>query len=137
MDSLNQKDAMRLTGVQALVIACRPKQWIKNGLVFVPLISSATFESSTAVRHSATAAGAFCLLASAVYLMNDITDRNYDRTHPAKKMRPIAAGALSVRNAAFFSVILAGAAFCLAAFLGGKVLLVLALYTLCNLGYSL
>jgi 4-hydroxybenzoate polyprenyltransferase len=126
-----------VNGVQALAISCRPRQWIKNGLVFVPLISSASFSSAVAVGRSAIAAAAFTLMASAVYLLNDITDRDCDRAHPGKKMRPIAAGALPVRTAAFAGIGFAGAALWLAAVLGSKVLLVLALYALCNAGYSL
>lgn len=126
-----------MTGARALLVSCRPRQWIKNGLVFVPLISSASFGSVEAVRRSAIAAGAFSLLASAVYLLNDITDRDYDRAHPSKKMRPIAAGVLSARHAGIASVGFAGAAFWLGAVLGGKVLMVLALYALCNVGYSM
>jgi 4-hydroxybenzoate polyprenyltransferase len=126
-----------VNGPQALVISCRPRQWIKNGLVFVPLISSASFFSTDAVKRSAMAAAAFCLMASAVYLLNDIADRDFDRAHPGKKMRPIAAGALPVPGAAVSGMVLAGAALWLAGVLGGKVLLVLALYALCNLGYSL
>lgn len=126
-----------MNGPRALLVSCRPRQWIKNGLVFVPLISSASFSSPQAVGRSVLAAGAFSLMASAVYLLNDIADRDCDRAHPGKKMRPIAAGALSVRSAALAGIGLAGAALWLAAYLGYKVLLVLALYALCNVGYSL
>ena len=126
-----------MTAARALAVSCRPRQWIKNGLVFVPLISSASFSSPQAVERSAIAAAAFSLMASAAYLLNDIADRDGDRAHPGKKMRPIAAGALPVRSAAWACAGLAGAALCLAAWLGYKVFLVLALYALCNLGYSL
>ena len=122
---------------QALAISCRPRQWIKNGLVFVPLISSASLSSPEAVERSAMAAGAFTLMASAVYLLNDIADRDCDRAHPGKKMRPIAAGTLPVGTAAFAGIGFAGAALWLAGLLGSKVLLVLALYALSNAGYSL
>jgi 4-hydroxybenzoate polyprenyltransferase len=126
-----------VNGPQALLISCRPRQWIKNGLVFVPLISSASFSSTDAVSRSAMAAATFSLMASAVYLLNDIADRDFDRAHPGKKMRPIAAGALSVRSAAMAAIGFAVAAMCLAEVLGGKVMLVLALYAVSNIGYSL
>jgi 4-hydroxybenzoate polyprenyltransferase len=126
-----------VSGVRALAAACRPRQWIKNGLVFVPLISSSSFGSIESVRRSATAAAAFCLMASAVYLMNDLADRAYDQAHPAKKMRPIASGALAARTAGIAGTVLAAAGLWLGASLGGKVLLVLALYAACNIGYSL
>jgi 4-hydroxybenzoate polyprenyltransferase len=122
---------------RALAVSCRPRQWIKNGLVFVPLISSASFYSVDAVERSAAAAAAFTLMSSAVYLLNDITDRDFDRAHPGKKMRPIAAGFLPVRSAALACVALAGAALWIAAVLGSRVLLVLGLYAILNVGYSL
>jgi len=126
-----------VSGARALWISCRPRQWIKNGLVFVPLISSGTFRSPEAVRHTALAALAFCLMAAAVYLLNDIADREFDRAHPAKKLRPIAAGTLSVPVAAGFGAALAAGALAMGAVLGWKVLLILAAYGACNLGYSL
>ena len=120
----------------ALAAACRPRQWIKNGLVFVPLISSASFSSGEAVRRTTIAAAAFCLMASAVYLWNDVADRDYDRAHPLKKLRPVASGALGVRTAAIAGVLLACAAFALSGSLGGKVWAVLAFYAICNIAYS-
>ena len=121
----------------ALVISCRPRQWIKNGLVLIPLVSSASFRSGDAVRRSLMAAVAFSLISSAVYLLNDLTDRAHDRAHPLKKLRPIAAGWLSPEVAVAAAVLLAGGALWIAAWLHGKVLLVLSFYALCNLGYSL
>jgi 4-hydroxybenzoate polyprenyltransferase len=125
-----------ISPARALWISCRPRQWIKNGLVFVPLISSATFRFKEAAGRNVLAAAAFCLMASAVYLVNDLADRPYDRAHPFKKMRPIAAGLLSGRAAAAAAVVIAAAGLAAAARLGPRVLLVLALYALCNVGYS-
>lgn len=122
--------------MRELLVSCRPRQWIKNGLVFVPLISSVTFRSSEPVFRTAIAAGAFCLIASGVYLLNDIADRAHDQAHPRKKMRPVASGALAVRTAGIAGVLLAIAALLTAAGLGWKVLLVLALYAAFNIAYS-
>src|SRR6185369_9141560 len=102
-----------------------------------PLISSATFTSPQAIGRSALAAAAFTLMASAVYLLNDIADREGDRAHPLKKLRPIAAGALPVGHATVAGILLAGGSLWIAAVLGGKVLPVLVLYALSNAGYSL
>ena len=123
-------------GFGSLLVSCRPRQWIKNGLVLVPLISSVNFRSPDAIRRSVLAAVAFTLMSSAVYLLNDLADRRYDRRHPAKKSRPIAAGALPVRQAASAGLVLGAAALALAFFLGWKVLLVIALYALFNIAYS-
>lgn len=88
------------TAAGGLAAACRPRQWIQNGLVFVPLISSASFGSRETTRRTAIAAGAFCLMASAVYLWNDVADLECDRAHPMKKSLPVTTGALDVRIAA-------------------------------------
>lgn len=126
-----------MNAARALLISCRPRQWIKNGLVLVPLISSASFRSADSVRRCLVAAAAFSLVSSAVYLLNDLADRAADRAHPGKKMRPIAAGLLAPPIAGVAALVLAALALALAAALDVKVLLVLALYTLCNVGYSL
>jgi 4-hydroxybenzoate polyprenyltransferase len=120
----------------ALVAACRPRQWIKNGLVFVPLVSSASFRSAEAVQHTAVAAASFALLSSAVYLFNDLADREYDRAHPLKKQRPIASGALGPGAAAGAGLVLAALAMALAWPLGPWVRGVLATYGIFNAAYS-
>lgn len=117
-------------------MACRPRQWIKSALVFVPLVSSVSFRRAEAVRESALAALAFSLMASAVYLLNDIADREYDRAHPRKKYRPIASGAVAVPVAGVAAAALAAAALALGSVLGWRVELVLALYAAFNIGYS-
>ena len=121
----------------ALAVSCRPRQWLKNGLVFVPLISSSSFQSAGAVKRSVAAVVAFSLVASAAYLLNDIADREYDRAHPGKKLRPIAAGTLPVGMAAGAGILLAAGGFGIGAALDWRVLLVLGLYVVCNLAYSL
>ena len=122
--------------MKSLVAACRPRQWIKNGLVFVPLVSSGTFNSPEAVRHSALAAAAFTLMSSAAYLTNDVADRKFDAAHPAKKHRPVASGMLSARTAAAAAVALSVAALGVAAVLPEPVWAVLGFYAVCNIGYS-
>jgi 4-hydroxybenzoate polyprenyltransferase len=125
-----------IAGLRSLLVSCRPRQWIKNGLVLVPLISSVNFRSADAVGRSVLAAVAFTLISSAVYLLNDVADRQYDRRHPAKKNRPIARGELSVPRAALAGLALGAVALALALFLGWKVLLEIALYALFNVAYS-
>jgi 4-hydroxybenzoate polyprenyltransferase len=122
--------------VTALLAACRPRQWIKNGLVLVPLISSASFNSPEAVRRSVLAAVAFTLMSSAAYLVNDVSDRNFDRAHPVKKHRPVASGALSGRVAGAAALVLAMASLGVAAVLPRAVWSVLGFYALCNVAYS-
>lgn len=119
-----------------LLAACRPRQWVKNALVFVPLVSSASFYSASAVERTLFAAAAFSLLSSAIYLVNDLADRDYDRAHPVKKLRPIASGALSPRAAAAAAAALLGSATAIAWPLGNNVRLALAAYVLFNVAYS-
>jgi 4-hydroxybenzoate polyprenyltransferase len=78
----------------------RPRQWTKNGLVVLALIFSQRLTDLAAIGRVALAFWAFCFAASAVYIVNDIADRERDRLHPEKRLRPIAAGRLSVRAAA-------------------------------------
>jgi 4-hydroxybenzoate polyprenyltransferase len=125
-----------IAGLRSLLVSCRPRQWIKNGLVLVPLISSVKFRSPQAIGRSALAAVAFTLMSSAIYLLNDLADREADRIHPDKQRRPIAAGLLRVRQAAFASLLLGAAALALAFFLGWKVLLAIAVYAILNIAYS-
>jgi 4-hydroxybenzoate polyprenyltransferase len=79
-----------------LLIAIRPGQWSKNLLVFAGLLFGMRLFEPSAVLRALAAFGIFCGLSSAVYLGNDIVDRDSDRRHPMKALRPIASGALPV-----------------------------------------
>lgn len=74
----------------------RPKQWIKNVFVFIPMFFGGSLLNLSAVLAALPAFVAFCLAASSVYCFNDIIDVNDDRRHPVKCHRPIASGAISV-----------------------------------------
>jgi 4-hydroxybenzoate polyprenyltransferase len=75
-----------------LVRLCRPRQWAKNSFVLAPLLFSGRFSSLDFVVQSLAAFGVFCLFSSAVYVCNDVLDREADRQHPRKCRRPVAAG---------------------------------------------
>jgi 4-hydroxybenzoate polyprenyltransferase len=77
----------------------RPKQWTKNTFVFAPLIFAKLLFDPDPLLLTLRAFLAFCLTASAVYIINDIADREADRAHPEKRHRPLAAGTLSVPQA--------------------------------------
>ena len=96
----------------------RPRQWTKNFLVFAGLIFGEKLTDPASVGLAAVAFGAFCLLSSAVYLINDVKDREADRLHPAKSGRPIASGALSVGTAVAAATALAVVALAAAAWIG-------------------
>ncbi len=84
-----------------IIKAARPLQWLKNVVMFAPLIFSGYLFASDAsgMPYAATTAYAmiiFCVLASSVYILNDIIDVEADRAHPFKKGRPVASGAISI-----------------------------------------
>ncbi len=74
--------------------ALRPRQWIKNGLLFVPIIFQGEFFNIEYLAKESLAFICFCGIASGVYLINDLKDVERDRLHPIKSNRPIASGAL-------------------------------------------
>ncbi len=93
-----------------LIRSLRPEQWTKNLIVFAGLIfGRELFDSSSLVR-ALSAFAVFCVLSGVVYTVNDIMDREADRRHPLKVLRPIASGALSPRLAGTVAAILAAAA---------------------------
>ncbi|MCM0605442.1 MAG: UbiA family prenyltransferase [Xanthomonadaceae bacterium] len=89
--------------------AIRVRQWVKNSLVFVPVILSHQFFNTRAIYQSFIVFIAFCLCASSVYLVNDLMDLESDREHPRKKNRPMASGSLDLRIAMVLAPLLAGA----------------------------
>jgi decaprenyl-phosphate phosphoribosyltransferase len=79
--------------------ACRPRQWVKNALVVIAPAAAGVVTRPAVAAEVLEAFVAFCLLASATYLLNDVRDRERDRRHARKRKRPIAAGELSPRHA--------------------------------------
>ena len=86
----------RSGGVRAWMKALRVHQWLKNLLIFVPLLASGRFREAELVAHAVLAFASFSLFASAVYVMNDMVDLQSDRLHKTKRKRPFASGALPV-----------------------------------------
>jgi 4-hydroxybenzoate polyprenyltransferase/phosphoserine phosphatase len=80
--------------LHAALRAMRPYQWVKNALCLVPPVAATDFQSLTSWAGALLVAVAFCLVASAIYLVNDISDLAADRAHPRKRRRPFASGAL-------------------------------------------
>lgn len=104
---------------KALILALRPHQWVKNVFVFAALVFArgsrgGLFQGGMEeVHRTLWAFAAFCLGASAIYLVNDVVDRESDRRHPTKSKRPIASGRVSVTAAIAMSVSCgAGAVLC-------------------------
>ncbi|MCA1596726.1 MAG: decaprenyl-phosphate phosphoribosyltransferase, partial [Chloroflexi bacterium] len=97
------------SGPLVLLEALRPRQWIKNLLLFAGLLFTFNLRRWEPVLVSIAAFACFCALSSAVYLLNDMVDRERDLSHPRKRLRPIASGRLSLAGAAAAGVALAGA----------------------------
>jgi len=121
----------------ALIRSLRPRQWVKNVFVFAALVFGQRFIEPAAVLRSLAAFAVFCALSSAVYLINDIADREADRLHPTKRRRPIAAGLLSVRTAGIAALLLAGGAVWAAYVVSVPLASIAATYLAMNLAYSL
>lgn len=114
----------------------RPKHWLKNALVLMPLLFSGGLLDPVLALRGAAAFVAFSLAASAVYVVNDLNDVEKDRAHPTKRNRPIASGAVSIPAArALAAGLLAAAAPC-HALIGAPPAALLAAYVALNVAYS-
>jgi len=122
---------------RAVLRLARPRQWLKNLLVFAALLFARKLGDPAAVRAAVVGFVAFCLLASATYAMNDVLDVERDRAHPRKRRRPIASGALSVTGGAAASVAFAAAGVAIASTLPVGFLVAALVYVALTLFYSL
>jgi len=82
--------------ITALVIGLRPRQWLKNLLVFAAPAAAGILDNPTQVRRAGIVFIGLCAVSSALYLLNDVRDADADRLHPVKRNRPIASRAISV-----------------------------------------
>lgn len=115
----------------------RPQQWAKNIFVFFGLLFSQVRPDATLVLTVCLAAVVFSLGASGVYVLNDLADREGDRRHPKKRLRPLAAGTVSVGTALLLVAIIWLVSFVLAYLISPVMVILLAIYIALNLGYSL
>jgi 4-hydroxybenzoate polyprenyltransferase len=116
--------------------AMRLHQWLKNLLLFVPLLMAHQFAEEALLGQAILAFLAFGLCASSVYLLNDLLDLPDDRRHPTKCNRPFAAGSVSVVNGTLLIPVLLLSAFVIALMLPVNFLLVLLIYYVLTLAYS-
>jgi 4-hydroxybenzoate polyprenyltransferase len=122
-----REPASRSLGVN-LLMSLRPSQWAKNLLVFAGLLFGLRLFDPIAVGRAGSAFIIFCMLSGVVYLINDIADRETDRQHPLKALRPIASGALPVSTALTMAIVLGGVALAGAFSLGIRFFAVAATY---------
>lgn len=117
--------------------AIRVHQWVKNLLVFIPLLMAHRVQESALLGKACAAFFAFSLCASAVYLINDLADVESDRLHRTKKNRPFASGALSVKVAYVLIPALLGAAALISSVMPRAFVVTLGSYFALTLAYSL
>ncbi|MCC6472244.1 MAG: UbiA prenyltransferase family protein [Burkholderiales bacterium] len=101
-----------MSKLAALMRLARPRQWLKNGFVFVGLVFGHGWSQPGLALEALILFASFCLVSSGVYALNDATDRDADRLHPVKRRRPVASGEVGVSAALGFAaaVALAGLA---------------------------
>jgi decaprenyl-phosphate phosphoribosyltransferase len=116
----------------------RPKQWVKNVLVFAAPGAAGVLTEPDQLARTMVAFVAFCLAASGTYFLNDAMDAEADRHHPTKRNRPVAAGLISTAQAKVTAVILIVLALAISAPLNsGRLLVVVATYVVVTVSYSL
>ena len=133
-----------MTGLTGLLKALRPRQWVKNLLVFLPLLFAVDLvwsadDLTTLLPHLGrllALVAAFCAAASAVYLLNDLADREADRQHPVKRLRPIASGEVPAWLALVGTLVLALVGLVVMYFLGWPLVLAGSIYLGINVAYS-
>ncbi|MBC8448268.1 MAG: decaprenyl-phosphate phosphoribosyltransferase [Chloroflexi bacterium] len=122
--------------LKALLKTMRPKQWLKNGFVFVALVFDEKLLQPGPLARTVLAFVIFCLASSTVYLLNDLVDREKDRQHPTKRHRPLASGALSPQVAVVAAIIFAMISLLAAFWLSLGFGLVIVSYLALNVAYS-
>jgi 4-hydroxybenzoate polyprenyltransferase len=114
----------------------RPEHWVKNLFLFIPAFFAARLSEPAVLQNAVFGFVAFCLIASAVYVLNDLVDAPQDRNHPDKRHRPIASGDISTRQGVFILTALFLGGTLLAAFLSREMLIYSLLYFVVNIFYS-
>lgn len=120
---------------RALIKALRPYQWVKNLLIFVPMVTAHALADVVAWRQAFLAMLAFSLVASSIYIVNDISDLDSDRRHARKRKRPFASGAAPIHAAFVLAPALGLAGLGLGVAAG--ILPVLLLYAIVSISYSM
>ncbi len=133
-------DAMLIRGeapqARDYLRALRPHQWAKNTLLFLPMLAAHAITAENLLRLLPAFIG-FCLVASAVYLLNDLIDLPNDRDHHSKRLRPLASGAVPILHAALLCPALLAAGLASAVFVSASCLALISAYFLLTTAYSL
>jgi decaprenyl-phosphate phosphoribosyltransferase len=130
-------NARRKGRIVAFLVACRPRQWVKNLLVLAAPAAAGVLGHLAQLGRTGAALGIFVAVSSGTYLLNDTIDAEADRRHPIKRQRPIAAGELSARAATVAAGALLVAGLLGAAFLAEALGIVVGAYVALTFAYSL
>jgi len=126
-----------MLNIKAYIQIARPRQYLKNGFIWLPLFFGFKLLNFPAILHTLYAFIAFCLAASGVYIFNDFKDLVEDRQHPIKKHRPLTSGTLKQKEALRFMFLLLCLAIAFSFFcLPANFLIVLGAYLLLNFAYT-
>lgn len=119
-----------------MVRLLRLRHWTKNLLCLAGAVFSGQYLQIWALKAAGTTVAVFCAASSAVYVFNDLFDRERDRAHPLKRSRPLASGSVGVPAAVMLGLALAGGALAASAAMGRTILVCTMLYLLLNLVYT-
>jgi 4-hydroxybenzoate polyprenyltransferase len=119
-----------------ILVSMRPRQWTKNLVLFAGVVFSMHLFDLSLLERSFYGFIVFCLMSGAIYIVNDIADRERDREHPAKRKRPIAAGLLRPAEALPVAVAIIAAALAVSWTLGNEFFAVAAAFIAINFAYS-
>jgi len=126
----------RLTVVRALLRTMRPKQWAKNVFIFAGVFFDGKLLDPAKLLASVLAFAIFCLVTSAIYLINDLVDIERDRLHPRKRYRPLPSGQLPIRWAVAAAVVMPVIALAASLLLTWQLTVVLLAYLALHIAYS-
>jgi 4-hydroxybenzoate polyprenyltransferase len=124
-------------GLSGLLVSMRPAQWVKNLVVPLPFLFGGALANASGWRLAAAGFVVFCAVTSAIYLINDVMDRERDRAHPVKRRRPLAAGELRVAVALVAATALGTGGLAAAFLLSARFGMWCSLYAGLMLAYSL
>ncbi len=120
-----------------LFLSLRPKQWIKNGALFAPLLFSQNLLNGPLFIKTLEAFGLFCLLTGAVYILNDLKDLKEDRQHPVKRNRPLASGRVNPTLAGIIAFLILILSFLIGWRISIRLTQIMAAYLLLQILYTL
>lgn len=130
--------------IKPIISILRVRQWAKNAFVLLPLFFNGSLLNPSLLQSALAMALAFCLAASGIYCLNDICDRETDRQHPVKKMRPVASGTVSIKEVVALAILCIGTSISVidlfpwqAGVNVGRLYGVILLYLLMNIAYCL